>query len=103
DIASPAGEGEIAAFVRRSPRRFSIQQAAEILSASAGPRAVRRFHDCIPGYGTLAGWDKGDAEAAIHELIVRGAIAVAARGPWKRTLVIAPPARRPLLHREARS
>ncbi|HVP18686.1 MAG TPA: RecQ family ATP-dependent DNA helicase, partial [Spirochaetia bacterium] len=87
DIASPAGEGEIAAFVRRSPRRFSIQQAAEILSASAGPRAMRRFHDCITGYGTLAGWDKGDAEAAIHELIVRGAVVVVARGPWKRTLI----------------
>ena len=85
---APAGEKEVSAFVRRSERKFSIQHAAEILSASAGPRPVRRFHNCMRGYGTLAGWDKGDVEVAIRELITRGTLAVIARGPWKRTLVI---------------
>jgi ATP-dependent DNA helicase RecQ len=98
-----AGEKEIMDFVRRGPRRYSIQQAAEILSASRGPRAVRRFYDCIPGYGALAGWEKEDAEAAMRDLIVQGVLAAVPRGPWKRTLISVPPARRPPSHREARS
>jgi len=88
------GEQEILDFIRRSPRRFAPVQAAEILAGTRGtrgPRAVRRFHDCVSGYGVLAGWAREDVETAIRELVARGALTVARRGPWKRTLCRARP------------
>ncbi len=103
DEPSPAGEREIVELVQSFPRRFSLQRAAEILAAGAGPRALRRFHDSIRGYGTLAGWRTEDAEAAIRELIAQGVVKVPARGPWKGRLLIPRPARRPPAHPAARS
>lgn len=82
-VMTPAGETEILWFAGRHRRRFSIGQATEILSGAPGPRARRAFHDCVPGYATLATWDKEDVEAAIRSLVASGSISVPARGPWK--------------------
>jgi len=82
-LMMPAGQSEILWFARRHRRQFSIGQAAEILSAAAGPRAQRAFHDCVPGYAALATWDKENVEAAIRSLLADGSVSVPARGPWK--------------------
>jgi ATP-dependent DNA helicase RecQ len=103
ELAAAAGQREILDFVRRSPRRFSVAQAAEILAAAPGPRAARRFHDCITGYGDLADWAKEDVEAAIQELAIRGALTALRRGPWKGTLIPGRPARPPRARSEGRS
>ena len=103
EAALPQGQQAIRDFIWRFPRRFSAAQAAEALTAAQGPRPTRRFHDCLPGYGALAGWVRQDAEAAIHELVLRGVISLVKRGPWKRTLTRARPARRPPVNPEERS
>jgi ATP-dependent DNA helicase RecQ len=90
---SAAGERETLWLAERFPRRFSVAQAAEVLSAARGPRAVRGFHDAIPGYGALAGWEPEDVEAALHAMIAKGSITVFARWPWKGTIGLR---RRPL-------
>jgi len=86
-----AGEMEILAFVRRASRRYSGTEVAEILSGASGPRALRRFHDCMKGYRYLGGWAREDVEEAVRELAVRGLIRTAKRGPWKRKLTCARP------------
>ena len=95
EATPPQGQQAITDFIRRFPRRFSAAQAAEVLTAAQGPRPTRRFHDCLRGYGALAGRVRQDAEAAIHELVVRGVISLVKRGPWKHTLTRGRPARRP--------
>ncbi|MGA2479417.1 MAG: helicase-related protein, partial [Spirochaetia bacterium] len=80
---APEGEKEILAFAARHPRRFPVPQAAEILSAAPGPRAARSFHNCVPRYASLPGWDKADVESAIGMLCAEGKLRVARRGPWK--------------------
>jgi ATP-dependent DNA helicase RecQ len=102
-LTTAAGEQEILGFVRRLPRRFSLTQAAEILAGARGPRAIRRFHDCVTGYRDLQGWMQEDVEAAIQELVARGALHVVKRGPWKRTLIPARPAGPPRARLEGRS
>jgi ATP-dependent DNA helicase RecQ len=82
-VMTPAGEKEILWFARRHRRRYSIGQAAEILSGAPGPRAIRAFHDCVPGYATLATWEKDEVEIAIRSLLAAGGISLPARGPWK--------------------
>jgi ATP-dependent DNA helicase RecQ len=86
---SPAeGELQIVSFAARHRRRFSPSESAEILSATAGPRSVRAFHDCIPGWGTLAGWNAQEAELAIRTLLSEGKLRMHARGPWKGRLTV---------------
>lgn len=97
------GEQEILEFVRRSPRRFAASQAAEILTGSRGPRAIRTFHDCVSGYKALEGWEKAHVEEAIHALVMRGSLSLVKRGPWKRTLMPARPARQLPENREEHS
>jgi ATP-dependent DNA helicase RecQ len=82
-IGRPDGEQEILRFAARHPRKFSAPQAAEILSAAPGPRAARAFHDCVPGYASLADWEKADVESAIDVLCAEGRLRVARRGPWR--------------------
>jgi ATP-dependent DNA helicase RecQ len=89
-LAAPEGEREILDFARRHARRFAAPQAAEILSAAPGPRAARAFHDCIPGYGALAGWDKEEVESAIARLRAEGKVRAAKHGPWKGRISAAP-------------
>jgi ATP-dependent DNA helicase RecQ len=81
-----AGEREILRLAKRFPRRLSVGQAAEVLSAARGPRPVRSFHDALPGYGALAGWEADDVEAALNAMIAEGKVAVASRWPWKGTI-----------------
>lgn len=80
------GEQEILELIRHAPRRFTASRVAEILVGALGPRAIRSFHDCIPGYRALDSWAREDVEAAIDELIVQGKVATVRRGPWKRRL-----------------
>jgi ATP-dependent DNA helicase RecQ len=80
--ARPAGEAEIVEFVRAHKRRFTAAQAAAILCGEPGPRAARDLHDCLRGWGALAGWNRDDAEAAIRALAADGEVRIAARGPW---------------------
>jgi hypothetical protein len=82
-VQTPEGRQEILWFARRHRRRFSIAEAAEVLSGSPGPRAARGFHDYIPGYAQLGGWEKAHVESAIRELAAAGPVRVHARGPWK--------------------
>jgi ATP-dependent DNA helicase RecQ len=93
-VTTPAGESEIVWFARRHRRRFSVGQAAEILSDAPGPRAQRAFHDCVPGHATLAAWEKEDVEAAIRSLLAAGSISVPACGLWKGRLTARPQAER---------
>jgi ATP-dependent DNA helicase RecQ len=83
--AGSAAEGElqIVSLVARYRRRFSPAEAAEILSAARGPRSVRGFHDCIAGWGSLAGWQAHEVEVAIHTLASEGRLRLPTRGPWK--------------------
>lgn len=81
-----AGEREIMDFVHAYRRRFTIAQAAAILAGGASPRQTRGFHDCIRGWGSLAGWEKEDVEAGLHALVAEGRLRVPARGPWKERL-----------------
>jgi ATP-dependent DNA helicase RecQ len=82
-VTTPAGQAEIMWFARRHRRRFSIGQAAEILSGAPGPRAARDFHDCVPGYARLGQWEKEEVESAIRSLLAAGSLFIPARGPWK--------------------
>jgi ATP-dependent DNA helicase RecQ len=82
-ITTPAGQAEILWFARRHRRRFSIGEAAEVLSGAPGPRGARAFHDCIPGYASLHSWEKEEVEIAIRSLLAAGGLSVPARGPWK--------------------
>lgn len=83
--ATTAAEGEtaITRFAFRYRRRFTVTEAAEILSGSAGPRAVRELFDCLPGAGTLRGWSAEEVEAAIRTMIALRRLRTAPRGPWK--------------------
>jgi len=101
--AAAEGQREILDAVRRSPRRFTVQRAAEVLSGAQGPRPIRGFHDCIPGYGALGKWEKEDVEAAIDQLVAQGLLATVRRGPGKRTLTGVKPAHRPPGDRAERS
>ncbi len=76
------GEAEILRFVRRDRRRFTIGEAAAILCAAPGPEAVRSFHDTLPGWGCLAGWERDDAEEAIRCLVAEGSLRVFPSWPW---------------------
>ncbi len=78
----PAGESEILRFARIHRRRFTPEEAAAILAGAWSPRAVREFHDCRDGWGSLRGWQREDVEEAIRGLIVRGSVGVPSRGPW---------------------
>ena len=78
----PAGESEIMRFARIHRRRFTPEEAAAILAGAWSPRAIREFHDCRDGWGSLRGWQREDVEEAIRGLIVRGSIGVLSRGPW---------------------
>ena len=89
------GEQEIVSFVARHRRRFTPVEAAEILSGAAGPRAVRSFHDCIPGWGGLGQWMTHEAEAALHALIWQGSLRLLPRGPWKGHLTVQDQGSRP--------
>jgi ATP-dependent DNA helicase RecQ len=77
------GEQQIASLVARHRRRFSPADAAEILTATSGPGSVRKFHDCIVGWGSLEGWQAHEAEIAIRALASDGKLKLHARGPWK--------------------
>jgi ATP-dependent DNA helicase RecQ len=81
------GEGEIIQFVRHHQRCFDVSQAAAILSAEPGPRSRRGFLDTVPGWGTLPGWRREDAEEAIHALASSGKLGVRSRRPWKGRLI----------------
>jgi superfamily II DNA helicase RecQ len=86
---SPAeGELQIMSFASRHRRRFFPSEAAEILSAAAGPLSARAFHDCVPGWRSLAGWNAQEVEAAIHALTREGRLRLQARGPWKGRLTV---------------
>jgi len=78
----PAGKAEILGFVHAYRRRFTAAEAAAILAGSPGPRAVREFHDCLRGWGSLAGWARDDAEEAVRSMLASGAIRAVSRGPW---------------------
>jgi ATP-dependent DNA helicase RecQ len=82
-IERPAGEREILVFVRGHRRRFDPSDAARILCAAPGPRAVRAFHDGIRGFGSLTSWRPEEVETAIHALVRSGRLVIHARGPWK--------------------
>jgi ATP-dependent DNA helicase RecQ len=86
-VTTPAGQAEILWFARRHRRRFSIGQAAEILSGARGPLAVRAFHDCVPGYASMRSWEKEEVEIAIRSLVAAGSLSVPARGLWKGRLI----------------
>ena len=90
--ARPAGEAEIVGFARVHRRRFTVTRAAAILCGEPGPRAARELHDCLRGWGALAGWNRDDCEAAIRALAADGEVRIAARGPWRGRLTA--PARR---------
>jgi len=102
-VTTPPGQAEILWFVRRHRRRFSVGQAAEILCGAPGPRAVRAFHDCVPGYASLDSWEKEEVETAIRSLLAAGSLSLPARGLWKGRLTLhrrqaagaLPPARQP--------
>jgi len=87
-VTTPAGQAEIMWFARRHRRRFSIGQAAEILSGAPGPRAARAFHDCVPGYASLGSWEKEEVEIAIRSLLAAGSLSLPARGLWKGRLTV---------------
>jgi ATP-dependent DNA helicase RecQ len=82
-VTTPAGQAEILWFARRHRRRFSVGEAAEILSGAPGPRAARDFHDCVPGYASLGSWEKEEVEIAIHSLLAAGKLHLPTRGLWK--------------------
>jgi ATP-dependent DNA helicase RecQ len=82
------GEREIIDFVRRQRRRFTISQAAEILTGAPGPRSVRGFHERIRGYAALPTWDSQELEQAMRLLVSAGALAVHSWGPWKGRLTL---------------
>ena len=81
-VREPAGKREIDCFVRSHRRRFTIGQAAEILSGTPGPRAQREFHDCVSGFGALDGWNDEEVKTAIRGLQASGRLLVPSRGPW---------------------
>ncbi len=86
--SSAEGELQIMSFAARHRRRFYPSEAAEILSAAAGPRSVRALHDCVPGGGVLAGWKAQEVEAAIRVLVAEGRLRLHVRGPWKGRLTV---------------
>jgi ATP-dependent DNA helicase RecQ len=77
------GEDAILRFAARHRRRFTPAQAAQILCATRGPGALRRFHDCLPGSGALAGWTPAEAQEAIRTLAAAGRLRLPRQGPWK--------------------
>ena len=79
----PDGENLIIQFARGNPRRFTPAQAARILSGTDGAAARRGFHDCMPGFGSLEGWDPEHAQEAITALVDGGALRIPRHGPWK--------------------
>ncbi len=81
--ALPPGQREIVDFVRHHRRRFTVPQAAEILSGEGGPRAVRGFLDRIRGYASLPSWDAQELQLGLRVLIARGVLAVHPYGPWR--------------------
>jgi ATP-dependent DNA helicase RecQ len=91
----PAGESEIMRFARVHRRRFTPEEAATILAGAWGPRAIREFHDCRDGWGSLRGWQPQDVDEAIHGLIVRGSIRVPSQGPWAGKLTVGASRHRP--------
>ena len=84
----PAGEREILSFTAIHRRRFTPEEAAEILAGARTPRAMRDFDECRDGWASLSGWQQDDVEEAIRGLIVRGSVRVPSRGPWAGKLTV---------------
>ena len=84
----PAGEAEMLSFAHAHRRRFTPTRAADILTGSVGPRALRNFDDCRKGYGALASWERDDVETALRQLVAEGRLRVPSRGPWKGRLTV---------------
>ncbi len=76
------GEEEILRFARLHPRRFTPAEAASILAGERSPEAARGFHDTLAGWGSLAGWERDDAEEAIRRLLAEGALRLLHGWPW---------------------
>ncbi len=85
--AEAEGAAAILGFIRMNRRRFDAARAAEILAGARGPRAIRSWHDRVPGFGLLAGWKRDDVEEAVSALLARGNLRAVRRGPWAGRLV----------------
>ncbi len=83
------GREEILAFTTVNRRRFTPGEAAEILCGAPGPRVTRGFLDRERGYGSLAGWERGDAEEALAAMRAAGALSLVRWGPWRGRLTTA--------------
>ncbi len=79
----PPGEQELLHFVRANRRRHTPVDASLVLAGRRSYEILRRGLGGEPGFGRLAGWERGEIEEAIENLVRRGALRLAGRGPWK--------------------
>ncbi len=77
------GEEELLRFVGANRRRHTAVDAALALCGRRSYESARRGLGGAPGFGRLAGWEPGEIEEAIGNLVQRGALRIARRGPWK--------------------
>ena len=78
------GEAELAAFAKANARRFSLEEALELLRGKAAGKGEppRCAH-----WGSLSGWDARDAARALAEALRLGIVRAGEAWPWKGRLL----------------
>jgi ATP-dependent DNA helicase RecQ len=80
------GLREILTFAARHPKRFTLGDAALILSGARSRDIANQALWNIDGYAALSGWPPAEIEEAISVLAKCGHLELIRRGPWKRRL-----------------
>jgi ATP-dependent DNA helicase RecQ len=68
-VRSPPEERAILAFIKRNPRRFTVEEAALILCAKRSRRAFEGGYTALRGFGELSFWEEEGVREALATLI----------------------------------
>jgi ATP-dependent DNA helicase RecQ len=68
-LTVPPEEKAILAFIKRNPRRFTVEEAALILCAERSRRAFEGGYTSLRGFGELSSWEEAGVREALATLI----------------------------------
>lgn len=80
------GVEQILDFVARSPRRFTMLQAVQVLRGAESYEVARSGLSSYYGFGLLSDWEGEEIEEALEALLRAGKIKVLKRGFWRQRI-----------------